>query len=163
MPGERVFLSLGSNLGDRRKYLKEALNKIAKLDKTQLLSLSSLYETAAWGREDQDDFYNMALLITTKLEPLELLDELQRIEGELERVRELHWGPRTMDIDILLYGDRIIDHERLKVPHPYMTSRRFVLEPLQEIAPSLKIYGRELEAYLQENLDEKVERIGKIF
>ena len=101
--------------------------------------VSSLYESNAWGVTDQPDFLNAVLRGKTTLEPLELLDALQAIENQLGRVREQHWGPRAIDIDILLYGSRIIDEPRLKVPHPYMTQRGFVLRPLTDLAAGLTL------------------------
>lgn len=163
MPKSRVFLSLGTNQGDKKNLLQEAVYRLEQLEKTSLLAISSLYRTAAWGRTDQEDFYNMVLLLETQLEPPQLLDRTQEIEKALGRVRSLHWGPRTMDIDILLFGDRRIDSERLQVPHPHMTKRRFVLEPLSEIAPKTMIFGRPLGDYLEEIDDEDVEKIGILF
>ena len=101
--------------------------------------MSSLYETVAWGLTDQPDFLNAVLRGDTLLRPLELLDKIQAIENKLGRVREQHWGPRTIDIDILLYGSEVIDEPRLTVPHPYMTQRGFVLRPLADLAAGLTL------------------------
>lgn len=98
---------------------------------------SQIYQTAAWGREDQQPFLNMALEVHTSLEPLPLLAAVLGIEQAMGRQRIEHWGARTLDIDILFYDDRIIDLPELKVPHPYLPQRRFVLTPLCEIAPGL--------------------------
>ena len=137
------YLGLGGNLGDRVKNLRGALERIKKIPQTKLLSVSSFYETAAWGVENQPDYLNAAAKISTELEPLKLLDELQKIELELGRVRLEHWGARTLDIDILLAEDLKINSVRLKVPHPFLFERDFVLIPLAEIFPTLnfKLHG----------------------
>ena len=100
-----------------------------------LVSRSALYQTAAWGLEDQPDFLNMAILLKTELTPLQLLERIQHVEHELGRQRILKWGQRTLDIDILFYDDQVIDLSQLKVPHPFLQERRFALAPLNEIAP----------------------------
>lgn len=133
----RVFLLVGGNIGDRLKNLQEAKKLIEKKIGT-IEKVSSLYETAAWGMEDQPDFLNQALQVATSLAPLNLLDELLAVEREMGRIRNEKFGPRTVDIDILLYGDRTIDHHDLIIPHPRMAQRRFVLEPLAEIAANVK-------------------------
>ncbi|MCI7676604.1 MAG: 2-amino-4-hydroxy-6-hydroxymethyldihydropteridine diphosphokinase [Streptococcus orisratti] len=140
----RVYLSLGSNIGDRRDYLNRAITALSKLPKTQLIEVSSLYETPAWGLTDQDDFFNLCCELETQLKSQELLGHCQRIEKELDRVRNQHWGPRTLDIDILLFGEEVIDTEVLKIPHPYMTQRAFVLVPLLELDPDLRVKGEKL-------------------
>lgn len=136
-PRADIFLGIGGNLGDRRETMRSAVHSIRSvLDEVRV---SSLYESNAWGVTDQPDFLNAVLRGKTTLEPLELLDALQAIENQLGRVREQHWGPRAIDIDILLYGSRIIDEPRLKVPHPYMTQRGFVLRPLTDLAAGLTL------------------------
>ena len=132
------YLGLGGNLGDRIKNLRAAIELIKKISGVKILKISSFYETAAWGVENQPDFLNAAIKIYSELEPLNLLDELQKIEIELGRVRKEHWGARTIDIDILLADDLKINSERLKIPHPYLFERDFVLIPLAEIFPKLK-------------------------
>ena len=132
------YLGLGGNLGDRSKNLRAALERIKKIQGVKLLNISSFYETAAWGLTNQPDFFNAAIKISSALEPLQLLDELQKIEIELGRVRKEHWGARTIDIDILLAENLKINSERLKIPHPYLFERDFVLIPLAEILPTLK-------------------------
>jgi 2-amino-4-hydroxy-6-hydroxymethyldihydropteridine diphosphokinase len=132
----RVFIALGSNLENRKALLDHAM---ALMDErgAAIISKSSVYETKAYGVEDQPDFLNMVVEAETCLLPLELLDVLQGIEYELGRVRIKRWGPRTIDLDIILYDDMVIDNERLKVPHTDMCNRFFVLEPLCEIAPDI--------------------------
>ena len=150
-----VYLSLGSNIGDKKAYLEAALERLNQLPQTSVTAVSSFYETAAWGKTDQDDFLNICCQLKTELAAQQLLIECQQIEKDLHRVRHEHWGPRTIDIDILLYGSEHIATESLKVPHPYMTERAFVLVPLFEIAPSLEICGHSITSYLKTlNLEE---------
>lgn len=132
-----VFLGLGGNLGDRRQLMRSAVAEIRQV--VDDVRVSSLYESAAWGVTDQPAFLNAVVRGRTTLNPLELLDAVQSIENELGRVREQHWGPRVIDIDILLYGAEVIDEPRLQVPHPYMTQRGFVLRPLADLAAGLTL------------------------
>ena len=131
------YLSLGGNLGDRIKNLRAAVEAIKKISGVELLKISSFYETEAWGVENQPDYLNACVKIFTELEPIKLLDELQKIEIELGRVRLEHWGARTVDIDILLIDNLKINSERLQVPHKFLFERDFVLIPLSEIFPEL--------------------------
>ena len=150
-----VYLSLGSNIGDKKAYLEAALERLNQLPQTSLAAVSSFYETAAWGKTDQDNFLNICCQLKTELAAQQLLIECQQIEKNLHRICYEHWGPRTIDIDILLYGSEHIATESLKVPHPYMTERAFVLVPLFEIAPSLEICGHSITSYLKTlNLEE---------
>ena len=135
MSAVRAFLSLGSNLGDRQQYLRDAIFELSS-DVT-VLGVSRLYETAPVGGVVQDDFLNVVIEIDTELSPLELLDRCQALESQANRVRLVRFGPRTLDVDILLYGDSAIDSERLTVPHPRMFERKFVLQPLSDLAPEL--------------------------
>lgn len=129
-----AHLLLGSNQGDRQTYISDALQAIGLLPNTFVFTTSSLYETEAWGKEGLPPHINVAAAITTTFAPQELLTALQKIENDLDRVRQTKWGERTIDIDIIFYGQAIIATESLKVPHPLMQERRFVLEPLNEIA-----------------------------
>ncbi|WP_414054691.1 2-amino-4-hydroxy-6-hydroxymethyldihydropteridine diphosphokinase [Macrococcus equi] len=131
-----VYISFGSNMGDREQQISDALNLLDNVRDTSVKCVSSLYETAPVGGVEQDDFLNGIAEITTQLSPLELLDEIQAIELKLNRVRKIHWGPRTIDLDIVLFGAEVIDSERLKIPHPFMHERSFVLIPLNEVAPN---------------------------
>lgn len=128
-----VYLLLGSNEGDRELWLQQAIAQLSTLG--NITRQSAIYQTAAWGIEDQPAFLNMSLCLQTDLQPLELLQEIHAIEQNLGRQRTLKWGQRTLDIDILFYSDAIIDLPELKVPHPYLQERRFALVPLNEIAP----------------------------
>jgi 2-amino-4-hydroxy-6-hydroxymethyldihydropteridine diphosphokinase len=131
----QVYLLIGGNLGNRMKLLKEARIGIEK-QIGKILKESSIYETAAWGFESENDFLNQVLVVETELNPLQVLEECQRIENQLGRVRASnHYASRTMDIDILFYNDEIIQNERLTIPHPKLHLRRFTLEPLAEVSP----------------------------
>lgn len=132
------YLGLGANLGEREKNLRLAIEKIKKIPCVEVLRVSSFYETAAWGVTNQPNFINAAIKISADMEPLKLLDELQKIEIALGRVRKEHWGARTIDIDILLIDGEKINCERLTVPHKFLYERDFVLVPLSEILPTLK-------------------------
>lgn len=129
----RVFVSLGSNLGDRAGNLTAAADALAALPGTSVVAASRIYETAPQDREDQPAFLNQILCLETGLEPLDLLAQCQRIEYEHGRRRELRFGPRTLDIDILLVEDVESDDPRLTLPHPRMLRRAFVLVPLAEV------------------------------
>jgi 2-amino-4-hydroxy-6-hydroxymethyldihydropteridine diphosphokinase len=129
----KAYLLTGGNMGNRKKTLTLAQKLIAK-DCGKITVASSLYETAAWGKEDQPAFLNQALEIETALSPLELLNTVLLIEKKLGRIREEKYGPRTIDIDILLFNNEIHNYPQLKVPHPEMQNRRFALAPLAEIA-----------------------------
>ncbi|GAA4470483.1 2-amino-4-hydroxy-6-hydroxymethyldihydropteridine diphosphokinase [Nemorincola caseinilytica] len=124
---------MGSNEGDRLAWLGRAVASLAHVGQVQ--NISALYETAAWGREEQPPFLNIALQLHTALPAHELLQATQQIEQQLGRERTIKWGPRTLDIDMLFYNDEVIDTPLLKVPHPYLHQRRFVLAPMAEIAP----------------------------
>ncbi len=130
-----VYLGLGSNLGNRERNITRAIEFLGEVGKVE--RVSSLYETAPMLLEDQPPFLNAACCLVTDLTPLELLEFTQRIEKAMGRVPGPRYGPRTLDIDILLYGDEIIDTPHLVVPHPEMSDRGFVLVPLAEIAPDL--------------------------
>lgn len=127
----RVAIALGSNLGDRVKNIESSIDCLQDRG-LRILRVSSLYESPAMYHLDQGPFLNCACLLETSLAPLELLDVLQEVETELGRVRGIPKGPRTLDLDILLYDDQVIDHERLQVPHPGILEREFVLRPLQK-------------------------------
>ncbi|KPN15039.1 2-amino-4-hydroxy-6-hydroxymethyldihydropteridine pyrophosphokinase [Bacillus australimaris] len=132
-----AYIALGSNIGKKETYLKEAVKKLHEHPEVQVELISSIYETTPVGYENQDDFLNMAVKISTSLRPEELLSLTQKIEQELGRTREVRWGPRTADLDILLYNRENIETEQLVVPHPRMYERLFVLVPMSEICPEI--------------------------
>ncbi len=142
-----IYLGLGSNLGDRRAYLRRAVKALAP--EVTVLAESAVYQTPPWGMEDQPRFLNMALKAETNLTPMELRDHVKRIESDLGRVRSYRWGPRVIDIDILFYDDLIVETPELVIPHPRLQERGFVLLPLESIAgdvvhPVLGVSIREL-------------------
>ena len=139
---QAVYIGLGSNLEQPREQITRAFDELAALPHTSLTARSHLYGSAPLGPQDQPDYVNAVACLHTGLAPLELLDALQAIEQSHRRVRERHWGPRTLDLDILLYADQSIDLPRLQLPHPHMHERSFVLQPLSEIAPNLQVPGR---------------------
>ena len=132
-----AYLGLGSNLGDREGNIRRALELLAAHPETRVVRVSSFHETEPVGPPGQGMYMNAAAAVTTRLTAEGLLVLCQEIEEALGRVRTVKWGPRTIDLDILLFGESVIDTGRLKVPHPLMHERRFVLEPLSEVAPDL--------------------------
>lgn len=138
----RAWVGIGANLEDPRQQVETALCELAALPSTRLVRASSRYRTPPMGPPDQPDYVNAVAELETALAPLALLDELQRIELAHRRQRGAErWGPRTLDLDLLLYGDERLDLPRLIVPHPGIADRAFVLVPLAEIAPDLSIPG----------------------
>lgn len=149
----KCYLSIGSNLGDRRHNCLEAI-RLIEAEGIKVVKRSSLYETKPWGLKDQPDFINMVVCAETSLSPEELLKKLKFIEKKMGRKESKRWGPRLIDIDILFYDDLVIDSPELKIPHPYIKEREFVLLPLSEIEPEfvhpvLKKTVRELYRELQ--------------
>lgn len=136
-----AYIGLGSNLSDPAQQVRSALATLSTSPEVKLLRSSTLYRSAPMGPPGQPDYVNAVAQLETRLSAHQLLDLLQGIERQQGRIRDQHWGPRTLDLDLLLYGDcRIVD-ERLTVPHPGMAERAFVLYPLREIAPGLEIPG----------------------
>jgi 2-amino-4-hydroxy-6-hydroxymethyldihydropteridine diphosphokinase len=134
-----AYISLGSNMGERIDYLTGAIEKLNEHEKIKVVNISSVYETDPVGYTEQSAFLNIVLSVITKLNPHELLAACMKIETELGRKREIRWGPRTIDLDILLYNQENMDTKDLIIPHPRMSERAFVLIPLLEIASDLSI------------------------
>lgn len=132
---DNIFLGLGSNLGHRFENLASAVSLIGRLPRTTILNRSSVYETEPVGYRDQANFLNQVVRVETGLLPNELLAECLAIEKRFGRERRIKWGPRTLDIDLLLWGEVVVQSSNLILPHPRFAMRRFVLEPLCEIAP----------------------------
>lgn len=142
-PATIAFVGLGGNVGDVAVTVREALSALDGLPATRLLRASPLYRTPAWGRLDQPDFINAAAKLETGLDARALLDALLDVERQFGRDRDddARWGPRTLDLDLLLFGDAVIDEPGLRVPHPHLRERAFALVPLAAIAPEAVIPG----------------------
>lgn len=135
-----VYIAIGSNLSDPIAQANNAINALKQLPKSEFINCSMLYTSTPMGPQDQPDYINAVVEIHTHLTPIELLDCTQAIEQEQGRIRkDERWGPRTLDLDILLYGNEVIDSERLTIPHYGMKEREFVLYPLADIAPSITL------------------------
>lgn len=158
---KRIYLSLGTNLGHRETLLEQALERLAA-EGLRLLRVSSVYETAPLERRDQPWFLNLVVEAETDLFPRMLLARLQRIERELGRRRLAPKGPRTMDIDLLFYGEAVVRTPELEVPHPRLAERRFVLEPLAELAPDLRhpISRRTVREMLEDTRAQTVRKVA---
>ena len=139
--GETAFLGLGSNLGDRLATLQHAVDLLNAEAGLRVEACSRVWETDPVGGPEQPDFLNVVIRVVTELEPVDLLGACNRTEAALGRVRDVRWGPRTVDIDVLLIDDRTIDEPRLVVPHPRMTQRAFVIMPLLELDPDPVLPG----------------------
>ena len=150
----KVYLLIGGNMGNRKKQLQKAAINIDEACGTITLS-SHFYETAAWGKTDQPSFLNQAVILNTPLSPGDLLDAILHIETSMGRHRVEKFGPRIIDIDILLFNNEVIDHPNLKIPHPELTNRRFALEPLSEIAPHVMhpVFKKSMLCLLEECTD----------
>jgi len=150
-----IYLAIGTNIGNRAANLELAISSIqASVGVVELQS--SIYQTAAWGLENQADFYNQVICVKTELEPIVLLEECQEIEKTMGRVRKENWGPRVIDIDVLFFNDKTIKNTRLTIPHPYLQDRNFVLVPLCEIAEDWihPIFQKKIVTLLEECQDE---------
>lgn len=159
---ELVYLGLGGNLGRRARNLSRALLRLSLTPGVSLSALSQVYETAAWGREDQPDYLNMVAAARVELEPVRLLSLLKALERELGRVPGARWGPRPVDIDILLFGDRCVHTAELTIPHPYLAQRQFVLVPLCDVAPHLLLPDGTPAASLAEASDPSLRLVGSL-
>ncbi len=156
-----AYIALGANLGDPAATVKAAFNALAELPKTRLFATSALYRSAPVGITGQPEFVNAVASIETTLDPEALLDALLAIEQQFGRVRAEKNGPRTLDLDILLYGEQIIDTARLTLPHPRLHLRAFVLYPLADLAPMLDLPGRGLlAAWLPAVANQGIERLS---
>lgn len=165
MPPTTAYIALGANLGDRLGNLRGAIAALAAVDGVSVIALSGLYETApVGGPTQQDTFYNAVVRIETTLDPIKLLDLVQTIETAHQRVRDVRWGPRTLDLDVLFYGSKSVGDARLEIPHPRLQDRRFVLAPLADVGadhrhPKLGLTVAQLLAALPKDDVEDVVRI----
>lgn len=149
-PRQVATLGLGGNIGDPVHAMADALRHLNQRSDCRVTAVSRVYRTPPWGKTDQADFFNACAALETSLDPEALLDACLGIELEMKRVRNERWGPRTIDIDVLTYGDLRQATSRLELPHPRMTTRGFVLKPLADFAPLLPIEGRTVEEWLAE-------------
>jgi len=157
----RAAIGLGSNLGDKAGNIERAINRMGHLG--ELISVSTIYQTAPIGGPDQPPYYNAVALLDTNLEPRALLDGLLDIEQMQGRQRKERWGPRIIDLDVLLYGDEVIDEPGLVVPHPQMVERRFVLDPLLEVWPDAALPdGTRLRPKLAAVADQQVQPLAPV-
>jgi 2-amino-4-hydroxy-6-hydroxymethyldihydropteridine diphosphokinase len=149
MPPFDAALGLGSNVGDKRANIARAVSLLTSDGDIRLIARSRDYRSAPWGVLEQDWFVNAVITVSTALSARQLLQRCQRVENEMGRVRLRKWGPRLIDVDVLAYRDQVIDEPDLKVPHPLIAERGFVVVPLKEIAPSLSIRGQSLDQMLE--------------
>lgn len=156
IPATIAAIGLGGNVGDAAATVREALRALDALPSSRLLQVSPLYRTPAWGNTAQPDFINAAALLRTGLDARALLDALLEIERHFGRDRDaggVQWGPRTLDLDLLLYGDAVIDEPGLRVPHPHLHERAFALLPLSRIAAGMRVPGRGRVSELLQDID----------
>ncbi|SFJ98793.1 2-amino-4-hydroxy-6-hydroxymethyldihydropteridinediphosphokinase [Methylocapsa palsarum] len=160
-PPSVIGLGLGSNIGDKARNIKTALDLLQARGIARVSAISSIYRTAPWGYVDQDFFANACALGETRLDPLDLLAAIKDVERDMGRSASVRWGPRLIDIDILFYGEKPFDDPRLQLPHKELFERAFVLKPLAEIAPDLRLLGRSVreaaERFAQEPLEKWVD------
>lgn len=149
----KAYIGLGSNLNTPLEQLHQAIEQLDCHKDISQVTVSSFYASKPVGPQDQPDYVNAVALITTSLAPIQLLDALQQIEQNQHRVRERHWGPRTLDLDLLRYNNDKIDMERLTVPHPFMLERGFVIKPMADLAPDLLLDNGNTVSQQLENLD----------
>lgn len=149
-----AYIGLGSNMDSPRQHIATAIKALGAIQSTHTKTVSSLYKSKPVGPQDQDNYVNAVAQLETSLTALELLDKLQAIENEHGRVRKERWGPRTLDLDILMFGDEVINNKRLTIPHPEMTNRSFVLVPLAEINSDCVIPEKGLLSDLLTNIDQ---------
>lgn len=163
MAASDAFVGLGSNMADPSTQLAGAVARLAALSKTELVAQSPFYSSKPVGPQDQPDFVNGAVWLRTQLTALELLDQLQAIEQAHGRERIRHWGPRTLDLDLLLYGDETITSERLTVPHAELTNRDFVIQPLLDLDPQRRLPdGRSLASLRQQCPDNNLQKLNPV-
>ncbi|WP_432663498.1 2-amino-4-hydroxy-6-hydroxymethyldihydropteridine diphosphokinase [Wukongibacter baidiensis] len=155
----KAYLGLGSNIGDTKENIDSAIDILKSHEKIEVTKVSSYYETEPVGYEDQDWFLNVVLEIDTTLKPYELLELCNLIEEKLKRKRIVRWGPRTIDVDILLYEGFESEDEKLTIPHPRMTERAFVMIPLNEITSEIKINDKSISEILKSLDGEEIRKI----
>lgn len=156
---KRAYLGIGGNIGDRAANIEFAVDMLKKSELIEVKKTSSLYETEPVGYVDQDWFMNVVVEIETTMSPYELLEYCQSIESELKRIRLIRWGPRTIDVDILMYEGYESSDETLTVPHPRMTERAFVMVPLYEINSDIEIAGKNISEWMESLEGEEINKL----
>ncbi|GEL78236.1 2-amino-4-hydroxy-6-hydroxymethyldihydropteridine diphosphokinase [Tenuibacillus multivorans] len=144
----KAYIALGTNIEPRRLHLQQAIENLQQHQDIEVTQVSSIYETKPVGYTDQDDFLNMVIEVQTTLEPYDLLAFCLQVEQQLGRIRTIRFGPRSIDLDLLVFDNKTIDTKTLTIPHPRMHERAFVLVPLQEIAPNLELKGKPIKEWL---------------
>lgn len=155
----KAYLGIGTNMGERLKNLLTACDILQRSENINISKKSKIYETKAWGYKEQDDFLNMCVEVETTLDPMELLKVCQSIEKVLHRERIIRWGPRTIDVDILLYSNIKLDTEELKIPHPRISQRAFVLIPLKDLDEKILIENKNIQEYLDDLSQKEIEEV----
>ncbi len=155
---DSIYLGIGTNVGNRKKNILRTIYLLGLNNKIKVIKISSIYETTAWGYTSQKQFYNCVVKIGTNLKPKELLHACKNIEKRMARTKKFKWGPRIIDIDILIYKDIKKYTKQLTIPHKYITQRIFVLVPLAEIDSDIKLNGQSLN-YFIDRLNEKIEPV----
>ena len=158
---EKVYLGIGGNIGDVFANMQESINILNSHKALTVTAISPVYKTPPWGVEDQDWFLNACVELETSLSPKSLLVECLGIEKQLNRTRKIRWGPRTIDMDILIYGDLSVDIPECQIPHPRMHERAFVLKPLLDIAGDLEVFGQKLSHWLENTSETGITRLEK--
>ena len=156
---KNAYIGLGGNLGDVAQNMRDAIHLLSKSDEIDFVSVSSVYKTPPWGITDQDWFLNACVGVSTTLNPKQLLETCQSIEKELKRERHIRWGPRTIDLDILVFGNLEIKEDGLEIPHPRTCERAFVLKPLADIAPEIILDGKQVSQWLEEIDHSEIQRV----
>ena len=157
----KAYLGLGTNMGDKQAYLKEACKIISDNTNINIVKISKVYKTKAWGYTNQDDFLNICIEVDTNLSPEELLEVCHEVENKLNRVRVIRWGPRTIDVDILFFNNIISTDENLILPHPRIKERAFVLIPLMDLNKELVIDNKTISYYLSNLEKEELKELWK--
>ncbi len=156
----KAYLGLGSNIGNKKENIKNALDLLESHKEIQVINVSSYYETDPVGYVDQDCFLNIVVAIETNLKPKALLSYCNEIENELKRIRKIRWGPRTIDVDILLYENFLSQDESLTIPHPRMCERSFVMIPLYEIAKDITLFDEDIGSIVEKLGQEGIRKIA---
>lgn len=158
----KAYISLGSNMGNKIDNLQRAIFELSQIQEISVTAVSSVYRTAPMGYTEQDWFLNAVAELEVSVEAPQLLKTLLAVESKLGRVRIIHWGPRVIDLDLLLYNDEILKEKDIEVPHPRLTERAFVLVPLLEINPDLKLPSGALLKGFMDKIDYEVQKVTKI-